>query len=135
MTDTAQPFSESAGFGAFMSQSRFKCVGLVIDLQVEDIGSIEHLENIDARRALALARELKAPYVVLAGQLHRKDAGVFARVIPRDDIGALCGAAVSAYARLGEMGESHSMWFVLGEKVREPVMAALAEASATEGNA
>ena len=121
----------------FARISRFKCVGLVLDMQVPDIAaSVEHyVLSLDARRALTLARGLKARYLVLAGQLHRKKAGAFSMLIFRDDIDALCAAAVAAHDRLSELGETDSLWLVFGDEAKAPVTAALAQVSAVRGSA
>lgn len=119
----------------FARCSRFGSVGLVLDLQDAAAGrAVNIIASRDARRVVGLARDMKARYVVLAGQLHRKKAGAFGAVVL--DAAALPGTALAAFKRLGERGESTSAWFVVGrDEMRDPVLAALAAATATEGNA
>jgi hypothetical protein len=122
---------------AFLKQSRFLCTGLVLDLQDEgSTTAIAALRNADALKSIALARALNARYVVIAGRLHRRHGGAFTVIVPAgapDPVRALCLAARAGYARLGEAGETNSMWHVIGDGIREAVVTALADVSAVEG--
>lgn len=115
--------------------SRFHCVGLVLDLEHASTTKVLHeLRSEDARAGVRLARSLRHRFVVLAGQLLRKKAGAFTASI--GDAAALPMAALAAAERLGEIGETFSMWFVfVDEPERGAVMAALARYAATEGSA
>lgn len=119
----------------FARKSHFGSVGVVLDLR--DTASAQVLATVastDARRVVSLARGLKAHYVVLAGQLHRRKAGAFGVAVR--DADALPAAALAAFVRLGECGESTSAWVVIGaEEMRAPVLAALASVTATDGSA
>ena len=135
--NNAQPIPPDRG-DAFMKASRFKCTGLVLDL--DDAELARKLDQIalmpEVRRSLAAARGIKARFVVIAGQLHRDDTGAFTAMVMNDDVDRLCVAARLAHARLGEMGETMSQWLVYcPDAITKQVMAALAEASATEGSA
>jgi hypothetical protein len=120
---------------AFARTSRFGSVGLVLDLRDEASGTaLATVESKDARGVVSLARGIGAPFVVLAGQLHRKKAGCFGVAVR--DAEALPMAALAAFHRLGECGETTSAWFVIGrDDIRDPVLAALAGASAVHGSA
>jgi hypothetical protein len=122
----------------FLRISRFSCVGLVIDLR--DLATVDllapTLQNLDARKALAAVRGTRAVYLVLGGQLHRKKGGCFAGVLMRDDFEALAIAVSTAYRRLGELGETVSLWTLLvDEPTQKRLAVVLGEESGTEGSA
>ena len=83
------------------------------------------ITNADALGAVKLAQRTKAFGIVLAGQLHKKDAGCFAAILPDDSLVEQCAAA--AHARLGEIGSRTTAWMVkLDNKALErSVLAAL----------
>ena len=125
----------SAASELFSRQSRFGSVGMVLDLQDTASGmALATVASTDARRVVGLARSMGVRFVVVAGQLHRKKAGAFGSAVR--DAAALPIIALAAFHRLGECGESTSAWFVIGaDEMREPVLAALAGATVTEGSA
>ena len=72
----------------------------------------------------------------MAGQLLRKKAGVFAGLVFGGNVPAVCCAAVQAHERLGDLGETDSLWFVLcDDQARGEVMDTLTRLAATEGSA
>lgn len=83
------------------------------------------IKNIDALAAIKLAQETKAFGIVLAGQLHKKDAGCIAMILPEESLVKDCAAAV--HARMGEMGSRNTAWVVkLDDKgLEQSVLAAL----------
>lgn len=119
----------------FARSSRFRSVGMVLDLQDAASGKVlATVVSADALRVVALARRMGSRFVVLAGQLHRKRAGAFGSAV--HDVNALPDLALTAFYRLGECGETVSAWSVVGSKeMREAVLAALAGVMATEGSA
>jgi hypothetical protein len=120
---------------AWARTSRFHSVGVVLDLEDDDAPAmLRALRSTDALDMVRLARRLRHRFVVLAGQLMRKKAGAFGATLAEPD--ALPLAALAAAERIGGMGESFSMWFVLvDEPARGAVMGALARYQQTEGTA
>lgn len=118
---------------AWARTSRFHSLALVLDLQDPDAAGLLHtIQSADALGAVRLARKARHRFVVLAGQLLRKKAGCFA--VTAADAEVLPLAALAAAERMGEAGESLSIWLVLtDESPRAAVMGALAAACATEG--
>lgn len=131
---------EDALTQGFLAATKFGCTALVLDLQY-DPGLLERvtaqIKNKDALKSIALARDLPARYVVVAGQLHKEDQGAFSAMVMGDDVDALAASAVAAHARMGELGETYSQWTILlPEKAkRDRVQAALAMSSFVEGSA
>jgi hypothetical protein len=119
----------------FARNSRFRSVGLVLDLQDAASGPVlSAVASTDALRVVTLARSLGSRFVVLAGQLYRKRAGAYGSAV--QDVKALPTMALTAFYRLGECGETVSAWSVVGsDEMREAVLAALAGVMATEGHA
>lgn len=120
---------------AWAKTSRFHALGVVLDLRAADTPELlRALKSAEALAAVRLARRQGLPFVVLAGQLLRKRAGCFALCLA--DAEALPAATLAAAGRLGDLGESVSLWFVVADAVpREAVLSALAGACATEGSA
>ena len=83
------------------------------------------INNTDALAAITLAQRAKAFGIILAGQLHKKDAGCIAMILPEESLVKDCAAA--AHARLGEMGSRNTAWIVkLDDKgLEQSVLAAL----------
>jgi hypothetical protein len=133
--DAGAAVSTRATCEAFARTSRFGSVGVVLDLRDPDsAGVLAIIASADARRVVDLARKTSARFVVLAGQVHRKRAGAFGAAV--HDSAALPMAALAAFHRLTECGESTSAWFVIGsDDMRDTVLAALAGATATAGTA
>ena len=101
-------------------------MGLVFETKYLDNAKAA-IKNIDALAAIKLAQETKAFGIVLAGQLHKKDAGCIAMILPEESLVKDCAAA--AQARLGEIGRRQTAWMVkLEDKAMErSVLAALKE--------
>lgn len=119
----------------FTRKSRFRSVGMVLDLQDAASGNVlATVVSTDALRVVALARRMGSRFVVLAGQLYRKRAGAYSSAV--HDVNVLPTVALAAFYRLGECGETVSAWSVVGaDEMREAVLAALAGVMATEGSA
>jgi hypothetical protein len=83
------------------------------------------IKNTDALVAIKLAQGTKAFGIVLAGQLHKKDAGCIAMILPEESLVKDCAAA--AHARLGEIGSQNTAWMIkLDDKgLEQSVLAAL----------
>jgi hypothetical protein len=83
------------------------------------------ITNSDALSTIKLAQETKAYGIVLAGRLQKKDAGCFAAILPDNSLVEQC--ALTAHARLGEIGSRTTAWMVkLDNKALErSVLAAL----------
>lgn len=120
---------------AWAARSRFGSIGLVLDLQDEDTPRmLRTIKSVDALTAVRLARTTRHRFVVMAGQLMRKRAGIFAVAVPTAE--ALPMVALAAAERLSEAGETWSAWFVLcADEPRAEVTAALAARMGAEGNA
>uniref|UniRef100_UPI004047E91A hypothetical protein n=1 Tax=Orrella sp. TaxID=1921583 RepID=UPI004047E91A len=101
-------------------------MGLVFETKYLDNAKAA-IKNIDALAAIKLAQETKAFGIVLAGQLHKKDAGCIAMILPEESLVKDCAAA--AHARLGEIGSRQTAWMVkLEDKaIERSVLAALKE--------
>lgn len=102
-------------------------MGLIFETKYLDRAKVA-IKNTDALGAMKLAQRTKAFGIVLAGQLHKKDAGCFAAILPDDLLVEQC--ALTAHARLGEIGSRTTAWMVkLDNKALErSVLAALEEA-------
>jgi hypothetical protein len=83
------------------------------------------IKNTDALAAIKLAQETKAFGIVLAGQLHKKDAGCIAMILPEESLVKDCAAA--AHARMGAIGSRNTAWMVkLEDKaIEQSVLATL----------
>ncbi|MBK8104403.1 MAG: hypothetical protein IPK42_02125 [Betaproteobacteria bacterium] len=125
----------AASIAAWARTSRFHALGAVLDLQDPDTPELlRRIQSADALDAVRLARRQGLRFVVLGGQLLRKKAGCFAALARHAE--ALPLAAMAAAERIGEAGESCSLWFLLcDDEPRQAVMSALAAVMDTEGNA
>jgi hypothetical protein len=83
------------------------------------------ITNIDALSAIKLAQGTKAYGIVLAGRLHKKDAGCFAAILPDNLLIEQC--ALAAQTRLREIGSQTTTWVVkLDDKaIEQSVLATL----------
>ena len=129
------PADHAARLDACARGSRFHSLALVLDLEDDEApGLLRTVRSAEALGAVRAARAARHRYVVLAGQLLRKKAGCFAVTAAHAEVLPL--AALAAAARMGEAGESLSIWLVLtDEGPRAAVMDALAALQGTEGNA
>jgi hypothetical protein len=84
-------------------------MGLIFETKYLDNAKAA-IKNDDAFAAIKLAQATKAFGIVLAGQLHKKDAGCIAMILPEESLVKDCAAA--AHARLGEMGSRNTAWMV-----------------------
>lgn len=130
--------SSRAVLASWARNSRFLAVVVVLDLTHAQAAPVAR--EIVARDALALlatARAVDARYAVIAGQLLRADGGTLGVAI-RDHGGveAVRAAVAAAHARMGEMGETETLWVVAGDAdFRRAVEETLAIVSTTEGSA
>ena len=99
-------------------------LGLVIETKYLNRAKAA-IKNTDAFAAIKLAQETKAFGIVLAGQLHKKDAGCIAMILPEESLVKDCAAA--AHARMGGVGSRNTAWMVkLDDKgLEQSVLASL----------
>lgn len=117
---------------AFLRNSRFHTLGLIVDLvDVELLAALRRvIKSADGLAALRIGRESGLPYLVLAGQLALKRGGVLAIAIEGE---RLPWAIAAAWERITDVGETSSMWVVaVPESVRGDVEACLADLSRVE---
>lgn len=101
-------------------------MGLVFETKYLDNAKAA-IKNIDALAAIKLAQETRAFGIVLAGQLHKREAGCFATILPDESLVKDC--AIAAHARMAEIGSRNTAWMVkLDDKsLEQSVLAALRE--------
>lgn len=99
-------------------------MGLIFETKYLDNARFA-IKNADALNAIKLAQGTKAFGIVLAGRLQKKDAGCFAAILADDSLVEQC--ALTAHARLGEIGSQTTAWMVkLDDKgLERSVLAAL----------
>ena len=99
-------------------------LGLVFETKYLDNAKVA-IKNVDALNAIKLAQEIKAFGIVLAGQLHKKDAGCLAMILPDDSLVEQC--VLTAHASMDDIGSQTTVWVVkLDDKALErSVLAAL----------
>jgi hypothetical protein len=84
-------------------------IGIIIETKfLNEAKSV--IGSKDALTAIKLAQELNVWGIVLAGRLHRQDAGCFSVILSDDSL--IGKTALAAHASMGEIGSKATVWLV-----------------------